>query len=187
MKEIIEEVQAKWDEEPAIMLNLLPSHAIKYIFHKNIFGIINVQKEDRLKVLLDQLINYYFIVCETWKVEDNTVACEKDKHRSLHDIYLIAKYYWQKYTETLEDFSLEKVIFTLIELVDSGIVHTMYCGTTYQRVYRPRVNERFYREYDTSVRLQGYIRNKEAETGIDFEELCKYYKECKKEQLAIIN
>lgn len=173
MKEILENYQKEWDKNTVWRLNLSEEdfNVLDKIVYLSTYirsgEYIKYTKRSRLKRILDLFINRYFVIYNTYKGEH--IVEQKDKHRSIQDIYIIVKN-----TSTLS-FSLQELIFALIDLVDEGKIHTMYCGVVGKRVFRPGCNERNYSPHHTS-KNPGDIYHDENETRIPFVELTKYKK-----------
>lgn len=87
-----------------------------------------VVKKRKLSEFLTILINEYLVNYRTLSAETNVLTDVKNLHRSTKDIFLITKYYFPK-------VKLEKVIYTLCDLMNDSKISILRCTNIGQHIW----------------------------------------------------
>ena len=117
---------------------------------------VQQKHKDYIEFIKYFMTNYNFN-CDTFNSKTGTRVCSNSKRRSVFDIYLITKYYYNHVT-------FQDVLFTLIDLVTSGQLYTSYCSDVQKYVY-------YTNWHSTHNRFD---RNLEFSSELTFENLINY-------------
>jgi hypothetical protein len=99
-------------------------------------------------------LNYIFRLLSTRNtrsVVSNNIQCIPNKRRSSGDIYRIMRYYYP-------DITFKEVRNLLFDMLNSGTLSTLYCGTISKRVFYS--NENLYKYSNLEFMRDYYKKNK---------------------------
>jgi len=91
-----------------------------------------------------EFFNNYNFNCITIS-ENGNYICDKDRRRSLHDLYLITKYYYPEIT-------FKDIISTVVSLINLKLLNGQYCNTVGKYVLYTNHKSR-YNEYYGALEL----------------------------------